>query len=220
MPLKSARTRCALRLFSLLTPWLVLLAVGTSRARADEFVMPFGGYLSVQLIGGEAAGVTTFGLGTSPGDFVPLLMGIPNSPSSRAAINAGFFAAGTTVHFGMLTTFSGSGWAFSDGMDQASLVAFSDTDNSLGLGGSVIEHTSTNTWTLHLDDAMSFLIDDDDNDVLIQLRITDQPVATVPEPPTGPLMLASSTLAGWKLRRRLRERARNSRMWRKESCSP
>jgi hypothetical protein len=158
--MKHSRSSAVLTLlfFSLLT---VCLAVPI-RARADEFVMPFGGYLSVQFVGGEAAGVTTFGLGTSPGDFVALLSGLPNSPSSLDAINVGFFAAGVTIHFGMFTTFSGSGWAFSNSTDQASLVAFSDIDNSLGLGGSIIQQTSNNTWVLHLDDAQSYLVDDDD----------------------------------------------------------
>lgn len=173
-------------------------------ARADEFVMPFGGYLSVQSIGGEAAGVTTFGLGTSPNNFVAYLTGLPNNPSSLSAINVGFFATGSTIHMGMFTTFAGgSGWAFSNGMDQASIVAFSDIDNSLGLGGSIIQQTGSNTWVLHLDDALSYQVDDDDNDMLIQLRITDKPVTTVPEPTTWLLLLTGSALVGWRARRRL-----------------
>lgn len=173
------------------------------RARADEFVMPFGGHLSVQFVGGEAGGVTTFGVGTSPSNFVALLSGLPNTPSSLSTINVGFFASGITIHFGMFTTFSGSsGWAFSDGTDQASLVAFSDIDNSLGLGGSIIQQTSNNSWILHLDDAQSYLVDDDDNDVLIRLTITDKPVNTVPEPSTWMLLLSGSALVGWRTRRR------------------
>lgn len=173
------------------------------RARADEFVMPFGGYLSVQFVGGEAGGETTFGLGTSPSNFVALLSGLPNTPSSLSTINVGFFASGITIHFGMFTTFSGSsGWAFSNGTDQASLVAFSDIDNSLGLGGSIIQQTSNNSWILHLDDAQSYLVDDDDNDVLIRLTITDKPVNTVPEPSTCMLLLSGSALVGWRTRRR------------------
>jgi len=176
------------------------------RARADEFVLPFGGYLSVQFIGGEAGGVTTFGLGTSPSNFVALLSGLPNTPSSLSPINVGFFASGTTIHFGMFTTFSGSsGWAFSNGTDQASLVAFSDIDNSLGLGGSIVQQTSNNTWVLHLDDALSYLVDDDDNDVLIRLTITSKPVNTVPEPSTWVLLLSGSAFIRWHTRRTTRK---------------
>jgi hypothetical protein len=188
---------------------LILLIVITAclaapiRARADEFIMPFGGHLSIQFVGGEASGVTTFGLGTAPSNFVALFSGLPNSPSSLSPINVGFFAAGVTIHFGMFTTFGGSsGWAFSNGTDQASLVAFSDIDNSLGLGGSIIQQTSGNTWVLHLDDALSYLVDDDDNDVLIRLQITDKPVSTVPEPATWLLLLSGSALVGWRTRRR------------------
>jgi hypothetical protein len=180
---------------------ILLLIWLPSRAGADEFVMPSDGYLFIQSIGGEAGGITIFGLGTSPDDFVALLSGLPNSPSSLAPINAGFFAAGATTHFGMVTTFSGFSWAFSNGTDQASRVAFTDIDNSLGFGGSIIQQTSANTWALHLDDARSDLVDDDDNDVLIQLRITDQPLASVPEPVTGLLLLTGFALIGPRFRR-------------------
>jgi hypothetical protein len=182
------------------------LAVVPTCARADsiqEFVMPSSGYLSIQFIGGEAGGVTTFGLGTSPSNFIALFSGLPNTPSSLAAVNVGFFSAGTTIHMGMFTTFAGeSGWAFSNRTDQASIVAFSDIDNSLGLGGSIIQQTSPNTWVLHLDDALSYKYDDDDNDVLIRLRITSKPVSTVPEPASGLFLLSGSALVAWRARRR------------------
>lgn len=199
--MKPSRSSAVLNLtfLSLLTACLAV----PIRARADEFVMPFGGYVSVQFVGGEAGGVTTFGLGTSPSDFVALFSGLPNTPSSLSPINIGFFASGVTIHFGMFTTFSGSsGWAFSNGTDQASLVAFSDIDNSLGLGGSIIQQTSDNAWVLHLDDALSYLVDDDDNDVLIRLTITSQPVSTVPEPSTWIMLLSGSVLIRWRTRRR------------------
>jgi uncharacterized protein (TIGR03437 family) len=71
----------------------------------------------------------------------------------------------------MYTTFGTSAYAFSNGSDSASQVVFRDTNNSLGMGGSIIEQTSANTWLLHLDDARSSQFDDDDNDVLIALRL-------------------------------------------------
>ncbi len=117
-----------------------------------------------------------------PGDFVTLFTGLPRSTSG---ISAGFYAAGTTIDFGMFTVFSGSSWALSNGTDPASVTAFSDTDNSLGLCGSIIRQTAPNTWVLNLDDAQSFQVDDDDNDILIQLRVTSKPIAVVPEPATG-----------------------------------
>jgi len=49
---------------------LVCLAITSEPAKADSFVMPSDGYLYLQQMGGEAAGITTFGVGTSPSDFV------------------------------------------------------------------------------------------------------------------------------------------------------
>jgi hypothetical protein len=126
----SQRTRSLPALPIFLLTLLSLLVAAPMTVRADEFVMPFGGYLSIQPVGGEAGGVSTFGLGTSPSDFHAYFTGLPNTPSTTDAVNVGFFAAGTVIHMGMFTTFSGSSWAFSNGTDQASIVAFSDTDNS------------------------------------------------------------------------------------------
>jgi hypothetical protein len=183
-------------------------------ARADtiqEFVMPIGGSVSIQFLTGEAGGVTTFGLGTSPSDFIALLTGLPNSPSSLQPINIGSFAAGAIIHMGMFTTFGGaSGWAFSSGTDQASIIAFSDTTNSLGLGGSIIQRTGRFTYVLHLDDALSYTVDDDNNDVLIKVSITPNSVTT-PEPTTIVLFLSGSALVGWKARRRRQRDAADPR---------
>ena len=192
-------------LSTFLVAGLALLTFLPTRAWAngiDEFVTPTSGYLSFQVIGGSAGGVTTFGLGTSPSDFVALFTGLPNNPSSTSALNVGFFSAGTTIFMGMFTTFNGqSGWAFSNGTDQASIIAFSDTLNSLGLGGSIFEKTGPNTWVLHLDDALSYQVDDDNNDVLIKMRITSKPISSVPEPTSGLLLLfGSSVVAGIALR--------------------
>ncbi len=135
-------------------------------------MMPFSGNLYFKQMGGEAAATTTFGMGTSPGNFVPYYHGLPNSPDPTGEVLAGSFSAGTTIHLGMFTEFAGeSVWAFSAANDQASLVAFTDIDNSLGMGGSILQQTGPDTWLLHLDDAVSYLYDDDDNDVLMQLRV-------------------------------------------------
>jgi hypothetical protein len=190
----------------LLLTLLGLLVVGPTCAWADgvnEFVMPTDGYVSFQSLGGEAGGVTTFGLGTSPSNFLALFTGLPNNPSSLSVVNVGFFSAGTTIHMGMFTTYAGeSGWAFSNGTDLASIEAFSDPDNSLGLGGSIIQQTGPNTWVLNFDDALSYKYGDDDNDVVIRLRITSKPISAVPEPGSGLLLISGSTLVAWRARRR------------------
>ena len=165
---------CTRTLLSVLC--MLLVVTLTQGQTIQEFVMPSSGYLWIQYIGGSAAEAdTTFGLGTSASDFVPLLTGL-ESGSTPPPVNAGFFSAGTTIHMGMFTTWGEqSGWAFSDWTDQASLVAFSDIDDSLGLGGSIIQQIGPNNWVLHLDDAVSYLVDDDDNDILLVLRIWSKP---------------------------------------------
>jgi hypothetical protein len=146
------------------------MASFTVTAVPKEFIMPVTGQLFLLQKGGEAGAVTTFGLGTSPGNFVPYYTGLPNNPNPTGEVLVGSFPAGTTIHFGMFTQFgSQSGWAFSNGTDHASLIAFTDVDDSLGMGGSIIQQTSANTGLLHLDDSVS--VDDDDNDVLMQLRV-------------------------------------------------
>ncbi len=176
---------------------IAIVAAMSSTAQADEFVMPLDGFLNLQQMGGSAGAVTTFGIGTSPTNFVPFYQGLPNNPSPTGPLPAGFFPAGTTIHFGMFTTFgSDSGWAFSNWTDQASLVSFSDLSNSLGLGGSIIQQTGSNTWLLHLDDALSYKYDDDNNDVLMQLQIggSSPPPSPIPEP-SSMILVASGLLS-------------------------
>jgi hypothetical protein len=163
------------------------------------FEAPVSGELFLQEMGGSAGGTTIFGLGTSTGNFVQYLAGLPNAPSSVAPVDVGFFNAGTSINFGMLTTFAGqTAWAFSSGVDPASIEAFTDTHNSLGLGGSAVQSTGPYTWLLHLDDALS--ADGDNNDVLIQLSFV--PVAAVPELSTWAMMLLGFAGIGFLMHRR------------------
>lgn len=183
---------------------LNFVLLGPMPAAADsieEFVMPTSGYVSLQFIGGSAAATTTFGLGTDPSDFDPLLGGLPNAPSSTSPVDVGFFSQGTTIHMGMYTTWGDlSGWAFSDWTDEASIVAFSDTHDSLGLGGSIIEQTGPDTWVFNLDDALSYLVDDDNNDLLIELQISPA-VSSTPEPGSAVLLLSGCAFIAWGARR-------------------
>jgi hypothetical protein len=138
----------------------------------QTFVMPVSGALYLQQEGGSAGATTSFGLGTSPTNFVPYYTGLPNSPNPTGELLVGTFPAGTIIDFGMYTTFgSQSGYAFSTGTDQASLVSFADLSNSLGMNHGITQQTSPTTWLLHLDDAESYLVDDDNNDVLMELIV-------------------------------------------------
>jgi hypothetical protein len=174
--------------------------------QAETFVMPSNGNLYLEAVGGEAAGVTTFGIGTSPINFAPFFSGLPETLSAGFVL-AGYYDAGTTINFGEYTTFGGrSYWAFSDWTDAASVVAFSDIDNSLGLGGKIISQTGPNTWLMHLDDAASFTVDDDDNDVLISLKVVGIS-PSVPEPSTWAMMLLGFAGLGFVFRQLMRLRA-------------
>lgn len=149
----------------------LLLAWTAVTAHAQGFAVPTSGALFLQAVGGSAQGTSQFGLGTSPGNFTPLLTGLPGSPSPRGEVFAGFVNAGQTVQFGMYTLSVTGAYAFSNETDAASQGVFWDTNNSLGMGGSILERTGSNTWLLHLDDAHSHQIDDDDNDILIAIRL-------------------------------------------------
>lgn len=140
------------------------------------FTVPANGRLFLQPMGGEASADTEFGIVTSSGKRIPFFTGLPNNPNPNTSVSAGLVTTNDEVHFYELTTFFNSTqFAFSDGTDFPSLEAFSDRDNSLGMGGCIIEQTGPLTWLLHLDDAFSS--DDDDNDVLIQIRL--EPVVSV-----------------------------------------
>ena len=157
--------------------------------RAEVFVPPVSGVLYLKCAGGSGGGTSEFGTGTSIGTFVSYLNSLPQScPTSEVAV--GFVAAGQSVTFGLHTLWGGGDyWAFSTGTDQPSIVSFTDVNNDLGLGGSVIEPTGPNTWLMHLNDASRYTLSSKEaNNVLIQLRLA--PGAKVPAPPTGGVFVA------------------------------
>lgn len=160
-------------------------------AQGALFTVPYDGMLYFTPLGGEAGATTEFGFGTSQENTVPVFTGLPANPDPSGEVGFGFYAAGTPLDFYEKTVWNGTiYWAFSvDTTSQASRVAFMDLDNSLGLGGSIVQQTSPDTWTLHLDDAASYLIDDDDDDVLIQITLVP-----VPEPSSATLLVGGSLL--------------------------
>ncbi|HZZ41954.1 MAG TPA: hypothetical protein VFE58_03390 [Tepidisphaeraceae bacterium] len=169
---------------------LVVLCCGifSNSVRGSFFVMPIGGTLYASAVGGTGAAVSEFGTGTSIADFNPLLTGLPATPVPTGEVVVGAFAAGTSVNFGMETAFGGTYFAFSDDTTSASArTAYMDLGNKLGMGGNVVESLGSNEYLLHLDDAASYMIDDNNNDFLIQLRI----VPAVPEPTAACILLGS-----------------------------
>lgn len=167
-----------LQRFSIVCAALACMATFTAApAGAESFTVPFDGEVYLSPEGGFAAASTKFGLGTAPENFVQVFEGLPNNPSPDAEVLIGTYSAGDVIDFGMFTTFGSSQWAFSTGNDSASLKAFTDTNNSLGFGGNVIEQTGPDTWLMHLDDART--VDDDDNDVLIGIRVVPEPASAI-----------------------------------------
>jgi len=145
---------------------------------AAGFVAPYTGTLYISCAGGSAAATSTFGTGTSQANFVPYLTGLPQS-CSTTPVSIGKVNAGQTVQFGMSTLWNGQTyWAFSGGTDTGSLVAFTDVCNSLGMGGSILQQTSSSTWVMHLDDAAHYTISScEANNILIQLTLVATPPA-------------------------------------------
>jgi tetratricopeptide (TPR) repeat protein len=142
-----------------------------SQLKSDSFfIVPYDAMLSLTPMGGSAGAPTEFGLGTSQDRHATIFTGLPNNPEPNREVKVGFVAAGSELHFYLKMEWDGVHWAFShDTKSEAARVAFQDRDNSLGRDGSAIEKTSPTTWLLHLDDVG--IPDDDDDDILIQIRL-------------------------------------------------
>jgi tetratricopeptide (TPR) repeat protein len=144
------------------------------------FTVPYDAVLYLTALGGTASAVSEFGLGTNEVDRTPIFTGLPADPEPKNEVKIGFVAAGSELYFYLKTEWGGDHWAFShDTKSNWARVAFEDQDNSLGRNGSIVEKTSMSTWLLHLDDAASSGIDDNDEDVLIEIRL-------VPTSPSTP----------------------------------
>ncbi len=177
------------RIICILT-FTALLGVSSVDARAESFVAPASGTLYISCVGGSAGAVSQFGTGTSPTNFVPYLSSLPES-CPTAQVSLGAVTAGQTVPFGIETLWGGQTyWAFSTGTDEASIVSFNDLNDSLGMGGNILQQTGTNTWVMHLNDAAHYTISQDEaNNILIQLQISSAQTAA----PTGGVFVAPST---------------------------
>lgn len=184
-------------LVSLATGLIMLCTVG--EANALYFTMPYDADLYLSFVGGEAAASTEFGIGNSIDNYTPYFTNLPGNPTPNNEIFTGTFLAGTNIDFYQKTEWGyGTYWAFSNYNDRASLYAFSDINNNLGLGGSSLQQTTVNTWVLHLDDAASFNVDDDDNDILFKMRLssatTSLPLPSEPVPEPSIIFLMGSGL--------------------------
>lgn len=184
-----------------LTAVTALLPIGASAGLVTTSVS---GNLIVEALSGSGGdSFQEFGIGTSLLDAVPiftiqLVGGAIGSVSPSPVIDAGYFAGGTSLDFYNISSWKGPQYAFSANLSGAATpsdrVVFLDTDNSLGYGGSVVEVVGPNEWILHLDDAASWQYDDDDNEMVIRLRVA--PSAAIPEPSTLGMLLLALPLLG------------------------
>jgi len=111
--------------------------------------------------------------------------------SPDTIVNMGYYYAGSGLDFYNISDWSTPiKWAFSSHLSASptneDLAVFTDRDNSLGWGGSIVESIGQDSWVLHMDDAWSYNIDDDDNEMVIKVWVdtSASPPAPVPEPTT------------------------------------
>ncbi len=63
-------------------------------------------------------------------------------------------------------------------------MAFSDVNNTLGMGGKIIQQTGPTTWLMHLNDAAHYTLSSSEaNNILTRLRLEATPLA--PQPTLG-----------------------------------
>jgi hypothetical protein len=173
--LKTAKGVPMLLRFHLPFFFLVLISMQI-RAGAEVFIAPFSGNLYLKCTGGSAGATSQFGTGTSPATFKAYLSGLPGCPTAEVLVGA--VTGGQSVPFGIETFWNGQTyWAFSTSTDQGSTVSFSDVCNTLGMGGRIIQQTSSTTWLMHLNDAAHYTLDQcEANNILIQLRLDSSSV--------------------------------------------
>lgn len=135
-----------------------------------HFVMPYDAVLYVRFVSSDAGAINIFGTGTTSTNFNPLLTVKENQASQVGYVKVAEFKAGTVVPFAIDSKYGGSQhYAFSIGTDAVSKEAFSDTNNSMKLGGTILQQTGNNKWRLSLDDGWTG--DDDDNDLVIDIKL-------------------------------------------------
>jgi len=173
---------------------LLLLAFASSQADALLITTAPGDLIFEFLDGKGGTSTQEFGMGTPSTSstiaerdviFVAELVSeTVASVSPSSIVNFGFFPAASVLDFYNVSSFGGTFFAFSSSLGDTptarDLVVFTDTNNSLGFGGSAVEIVGIDNWILHLDDAAS-LSNDDDNELVIRVRVVP---SAIPEPGT------------------------------------
>jgi hypothetical protein len=198
--------------------FLVLLTIPNESLAGSLLTTTTDGHLVFEAIEGHGATSTQeFGLGTPAMDSTPserqriftihLVNEQIESVTPTPIVDMGFFPAGTALDFYNLSDFNGVHWAFSEHLGSnpsaPDLEVFADRDNSLGFGQSVVEILGVDEWILHLDDAAS--VDDDDNEMVIRVR-----VERVPEPSVLLLVVLAGPGLSLRVMRQAAARARRN----------
>jgi hypothetical protein len=196
------QVRCFHKNLGLGSVRLLLLFVLSASAQASLITLPWAGEVLITFEGGSAGAWTDFGVGTRSAPGPMIFSGIPNSLTPPVTVSLGVMPAGTELDFWEATSWGGVEYAYSSDLatppaPRSSLVAFADTANILGYGGSCVEVLGAADWRLHLDDAASYMVDDDNNDNIIRVSVSSVPDTA------GSLSLLLISLVGLAVCRRL-----------------
>jgi len=135
-------------------------------------VVPYDCVLYVKATGGSASAKSTLGTGAQAGEFKAVITGLPHNPAPRKEVKLGAFLAGDSVPLAIRTEWGGKTYfAFAKGMDKGSRHTFGDPDKNAEGKGILRPLKRPGVWSLSLDDAASFLIDDDDGDIVLEIRL-------------------------------------------------
>ena len=152
----------------------------TAAAQAAYLTTTRTGEVLVSFVSGSTSAQSSFGSGCRGAESI-LFTGIPQVPSATQ-VSLGVRPAGTVLNFWIKTAFGGTTYeAFSCDLSapnppDSSRVAFLNS-----AGNPSVDLLGIDDWRLRLDDAASFLVDNDDNDLV--LRVTVVPSSTDPTPP-------------------------------------
>jgi len=135
------------------------------------FVMPYRATVFLTPLRSECGGPNDLGVGTGEDDCRIVLRELPKRPEPPGEVEIGDYEKGDVIPFCITSSWRGeSFWASTSEDSYASRAAFQDTDGSLG-GESAVEQFGPERWLMRLDGANTYKYDDDDNDVLILLRL-------------------------------------------------
>jgi hypothetical protein len=164
---------------TLILLFAALLVISPTVAAAALITTTTSGDLVIEAGGGLGGGSDQeFGLDVADSLIYVFTMHLPGATNVTPSpiVNMGYVEAGTGLDFYNYSSWGGGYQAYSKNIGTPAETAsdratFLDTDFSLGLGGSIVEVVADNHWILHMDDAASFMVDDDDNELVITVRI-------------------------------------------------